>query len=390
MSSGQKKIVILGMMSRMPVAGVIWQTVQYLVGFERLGYEVYYVEAHGCTPTAFMAGEQEDGSARAAAFIAGVLRSFDLGDRWAYQAVHGNGQSHGMTRGQLLDLYRSAALIINLHGGTVPLPEHAATGRLVYLETDPVQVQMELHQQLRQAIDFLEPHAAFFTFGENYGKTDCRLPVADRFRFRPTRQPVVLDFWQGNPLPPGPAFTTIGNWRQLHREIPFNGQVYHWSKHYEFLKFLDLPEQTNQSFELALAGYEDADRRLLESKGWQVRPATALSTETGAYRNYIRRSRGEFTVAKDQNVRLRTGWFSDRSASYLASGRPVVTQDTGFGSNVPVGEGLFAFTTLDEAAGAVDEINADYQRHCRAAADLARDYFSHEIVLGRLLSDVGL
>ena len=109
-----------------------------------------------------------------------------------------------------------------------------------------------------------------------------------------------------------------------------------------------------------------------------------------AYRSYLAGSRGEFTVAKDQNVRLRSGWFSDRSATYLAAGRPVVTQDTAFGNVLPAGEGLFAFSTVDEAAAAVERINADYSRHRRAAQSVARDYFSHEVVLGRLLQEVGL
>src|SRR6516162_5626613 len=146
------KIVLLGMMTRMPVSGVVWQTVHYLLGFQRLGYDVYYVEAHACTPSTFIESEDQDGSDRAADFVANVLRRFDLGDRWAYQALHADGRSRGMTEGQLEQLYRSAALIINLHGGTIPLPEHYATGRLIFLETDPVELQMELHQNRQTTI----------------------------------------------------------------------------------------------------------------------------------------------------------------------------------------------------------------------------------------------
>jgi hypothetical protein len=385
---GKKKIVLLGMMTRMPVSGVVWQTVQYLVGFERLGCEAYYVEAHGCTPTALMESEGDDGSAKAAAFIDRVMQRFDLGGRWAFHARHDDGRCHGMTEGQLRHLYRSAALIVNLHGGTVPLPEHSATGRLVYLETDPVELQMELHENRQETIEFLAPHCAFFTFAENYGKPDCRLPVCERFPFRPTRQPVVLDFWEGEGRG-GDTWTTVGNWKQSHRRVKLNGEVYHWSKHYEFLKFLDLPRRTGGSFELALSSYEDSDRELLEGKGWRVCPAAPLSADIDRYRDYITGSRGEFTVAKDQNVRLRSGWFSDRSATYLAAGRPVITQETGFGNVLPAGEGLFGFTTTGEILRAVDSVNADYPRHSRAAAALARDYFSHRVVLGRMLAEVG-
>jgi hypothetical protein len=385
-----RKIVVLGMMSKMPVAGVIWQTLHYLIGFRRLGYDVYYVETHGIKPWwTFFKGEGDDGWTRASAFVDGVMRRFDLTGRWAIDTVHGDARCVGMSRGALRDLYREAELIVNLHGGTEPRPEHSETGRLIYLETDPVEVQIELYHHKPEAIAYLEPHRALFTFGENYGRPDCSLPVSDRFRFRPTRQPVVLDFWRSDGQPAGPAFTTIGNWRQPYREVHFQGEVYHWSKHYEFLKFLDLPRHTAQPFELALSRYGEDDKSLLESKGWRVRHALDLSTEMAPYRDYITGSRGEFTVAKDQNVRLRSGWFSDRSATYLAAGRPVVTQETGFSNILPTGAGLFAFSTLEEAAEAVERINKDYTYHCRAAAAVARDYFDSDRVLGDLLYDLG-
>ena len=190
------------MMARMPVAGVVWQTVHYLVGFQRLGYEVYYVEAHATTPTMFLDDSDHDGSDKVAAFLDGVLRRFDLGDRWAFHALHADGRSYGLSAGQLARLYDSTRWIINLHGGTLPLPEHCATNRLIFLETDPVQVQIELSEDNPQTIEFLDSHCAFFTFGENYGRPDCLLPVSDRYDFRPTRQPVVLDFWREGPRPP--------------------------------------------------------------------------------------------------------------------------------------------------------------------------------------------
>jgi hypothetical protein len=391
---GREKIVLLGMMTKMPVAGVVWQTAHYLAGFERLGYDAYYVEAHARTPTMFMETEDDDGSSKAAAFIDSVMRRFGLAGRWAYHALHeANGRCYGLSDSQLRALYRSAALVINLHGGTMPLPEHYETGRLVYLETDPVQLQIELYENNAETIAFLEPHCAFFTFGENYGRAGCGLPVTDRFDFRPTRQPVVVDFWQGGPAADSPvpnALTTIGNWQQPWRSVAFRGEVYHWSKHYEFLKFLDLPRRVpGQPLELALSSYEDADRRMLEAHGWRVRHALDFCMDTSAYRRYVAASRGEFTVAKDQNVRLRSGWFSDRSATYLAAGRPVITQDTGFGSVLPTGEGLFAFSTTDDAVAAVEAINGDYARHKRAAASVAREYFGHDVVLGNLLEEVG-
>jgi GT2 family glycosyltransferase len=389
-SKRRPKIVLLGMMTKMPVAGVVWQNLHYLLGFERLGYEAYYVETHARTPSMLMSHEDDDGSALAAEFIAAIMRRFGLADRWAFKALHDDGRCFGMSEVQLERLYGSAELLVNLHGGTMPLPELSAGGRLVYLETDPVQLQLELKHGVQETVDFLEPHSAFFTFAENWGNPDCGLPEHDRFRFVPTRQPVVVDFWPDRSPQPADVFTTIGNWRQDWRDVTYKGERYTWSKHLEFLKYLELPELTGEAFELALSSADAGERKMLAERGWRVRDGLEVSRGIDTYRDYIGASRGEFTVAKDQNVRLRTGWFSDRSATYLASGRPVVTQDTGFGSVLPTGEGLFGFDSLEAAVEAVREIDADYARHASAAREIAREHFSHEIVLGAMLDELGM
>ncbi|HET7507378.1 MAG TPA: hypothetical protein VFJ53_03375, partial [Solirubrobacterales bacterium] len=357
--SHRPKIVVLGMMTPMPVAGVVWQNLHYLLGFERLGFETYYVETHARTPSMLMSSPADDSAALAAEFIAAVMRRFGLSERWAFRALHDDGRCFGMSEVQLHALYGEAELLVNLHGGTQPLPELAATGRLVYLETDPVQLQLELHHGLQETIDFLEPHSAFFTFAENWANPDCGLPANERYEFVPTRQPVVMDLWPDRSAQPAGLFTTIGNWRQDWRVVTFAGERYTWSKHHEFLRYLDLPERTGREFELALSSYEAEDREMLEERGWRVRDGLGVSRSIDRYRDYIGASRAEFTVAKDQNVRLRTGWFSDRSATYLASGRPVVTQDTGFGCALPTGAGLFGFSSPEEAAEAVARIDAD-------------------------------
>jgi GT2 family glycosyltransferase len=388
--SARQQIVVLGMMTKMPVAGVVWQTMHYLVGLERLGYETYYVEAHARTPSMLMDRADDDSAGMAAAFLAGTLERFDFGDRWAFHALHDDGRCYGLSIDRLQQLYRSAALIVNLHGGTEPRAEHIATDRLVYLETDPVEVEVQLAQGVQRTVEYLQPHCAYFTFGENYGRPDCLLPVSPMFNFQATRQPVVLDFWQGRVATPGKRYTTIGNWRQAWRDVVLEGEKYGWSKHHEFLKFLDLPRRVGAEFELALGGCEEPDRTLLENHGWRVREAQPLSLNIDIYRHYIAGSRGEFTVSKDQNVRLRTGWFSDRAATYLAAGRPVINQDTGFGNSMPVGEGLFAFSTMDDIVAAVEAIESDYDRHSRAATEIAREYFDSGRVLGRLLEQVGM
>jgi GT2 family glycosyltransferase len=384
------KVVLLGMMTKMPVAGVVWQNLHYLLGFERLGYEAYYLEAHGRTPSMLMGNSETDGSGRAAAFVATIMRRFGMSDRWAFRALHGDGRCFGMSESRLEALLGSAEVIVNLHGGTQPLPELRATDRLVYLETDPVQLQLELAEGLEESYSFLEAHSAFFTFAENYGQEDCRLPVSDRFRFETTRQPVLPELWETTEAPAHDRFTTIGNWNQPWRNVSFDGSVYTWSKDEEFRKVLGLPARLKDRFELALSSFEDADRELLEANGWRVTPAMEFSTDLIAYRDFIAASAGEFTVAKDQNVRLRTGWFSDRSATYLAAGRPVITQDTGFGRALPTGEGLFAFSSAEEVVEAVERIDGEPARHRQAARDLAREYFSPEAVLGKMVAQMGM
>ena len=385
----QQKIVVLGFLSHFPVAGVAWQTMHYLVGFQRLGYEVFYVEAHGCTPSKLMQSDDDDGAARAAAYIEQNMRRVGLEHSWAYHSLY-DSRYFGLSETQLRDLYQSAALLINLHGSHLPVPELAATGRLVYLETDPVDVEIDLFHQRAETIEYLSPHCAFFTFGENLGKPDCLVPRPKDFKFIPTRQPVVMNFWDEHVSGPGECFTTIGNWRQPWRECKFNQEVYRWSKHLEFQRFLSLPSQTPQPLELALSSFNDEDRKLLEANGWRVRQALELSRDPDVYRDYIAQSRGEFTVAKDQNVRLRSGWFSDRAVTYLAAGRPVINQETGFSNGLPTGEGLFAFSTSEDVLGAIDSINSDYERQRRCARNLARDYFSYDIVLRQLINDLGL
>jgi glycosyltransferase involved in cell wall biosynthesis len=387
-----RRIVLLGMMAKMPVPGVMWQTVHYLLGLKALGFEPWYVEAHGRTPSMLMREPGDDAGLLAAGYVDHVMRRFGLGDCWAYHALHdADAPVHGrLDEAGLRRLYRDAALVVNLHGGTPPQPEHAAGGRLVYLQTDPVQLQVELHEERRESVEFLEPHCAFFTFAENLGQPECALPVSDRFDFMPTRQPVVCDLWEDVVAPEHGAYTTVGNWHQPWRQVTLDGRDYGWSKDREWTRFLDLPRRTGKPFELALSSYQPRHRAELEARGWGVRDALAFDVRGDDYRRYLAGSRGEFTVAKEQNVAFRSGWFSDRSATYLAAGRPVIVQDTGFGTVLPTGAGLFPVTTLDEAVAAVEEIEVGYARHRRAAREIARERFEATRVLGELLDRLGI
>ncbi len=325
--------------------------------------------------------------------VAGSYRSSatsGLPDRWAYRAVANGGRTFGLSDSQFSDLFERADVLVNLTGATVLREEHLRVPIRVYLETDPVLPQIEVAEGRPFTIELLSAHTHHFTYGENLGALDCGVPVG-RFAYRPTRQPIVLDWWPASSSPsPICPFTTIANWQQSGKDVEWNGELYTWSKHHEFLKFLDLPKRAGLSFELSLACADSSALRLLASQGWRVIDAIRLSRDMFAYRDYILRSRGEFTVAKDQNVRLRSGWFSDRSACYLAGGTPVITQDTGFGNILPTGKGLFAFSTMEDILAAFDAIHSDYKSHRRAARAIAEEYFRAESVLGKLLDDVGV
>ena len=391
------RVVVLGMMTKIPVAGVVWQTAQYLQGLERLGCEVVYVESHARTPSMFMDSESDDGSGRAAAFLDRCARRFDF--RWAYRALHDDGATHGMAEHELRSVLADADAVINLHGGTDPELVPEAAGRLVYLETDPVQLQVELHDGVEATRSFLDAHEVFFTFGESWGRPGCLLPRTDRYTFWPTRQPVILDWWPSVPVGPEAGFTTVGNWRQPWRDVWLHGERYGWSKEQEFSKFLALPGRVRAltppgtpapSFELALSGAEVEDVVALNAAGWSVRDGLELSSDLDDYRSFISTSLCEFTSAKDQNVRLSSGWFSDRSATYLAAGRPVITQATGFERVLPTGDGLLAFTDLDEACAAVEAVLAAPAAHAAAAREVAREYLDSDRVLTPMLDRMGL
>jgi hypothetical protein len=387
------------MMGRAPFAGVAWQVLHYLEGFRRLGYDVYYVEDTGDWPF-----DPERNSVTAdctypAKYIARLMEWCGLADRWAYRAAAQGGRAVGPAAPRLASLLRRADILVNLTGATVLRGEHLCVPVRIYLETDPVLPQLEVAEGRQSTIDLLAAHTHHFTYGENLGAADCGVPVG-RFAYQPTRQPVVLDWWAAaadDPPRAGTLFTTVASWQQSGKDFRWRGETYTWSKHHEFLKFLELPRRAGPRFELALApgGPEAAATfpdalALLTAHGWCVRDALTLSRDVIPYRDYLRRSRGEFTVAKDQNVRLRSGWFSDRSACYLAAARPVITQETGFSKLLPTGEGLFAFTTMDDVLAAVDAIESDYEGNCRAAREIAHDHFAAERVLAHLLARAGL
>jgi hypothetical protein len=375
----------------MPYAGVAWQVLHHLEGFRRLGHEVLYLEDTQRWPYDPVADSVCDDVRPAISYVAALMARCGLERAWAYRDV-ATGDVYGLSERELATALRAADVLVNLSGVMVLRAEHLRVPVRVYLETDPVLPQIEVAQGQQFTIDFLNAHTHHFTYGANIGAPDCAVPDTP-YSFRPTRPPVIIDWWSGaseHRTLAGRAFTTIANWRQTSKDVAWKGRVLSWSKHGQFLRFIDLPARVSSPLELALAIDDEGAVEVLRQAGWQVRAASPLSKDVDAYRRYIGGSAGEFSVAKEQYVAPRSGWFSDRTATYLAAGRPAIVQDTGFGCALPTGEGLLPFSTMEEAVSAFEAIQGDYPRHSRAARAIAEDYLRAETLLGELLEALEL
>ena len=388
----RKKIVVMGFMGSMPIAGVIWQHIHYLVGLQRLGHEVYYIEDSArlpYNPQTFEVGNEFD---YAAQILAQLADEFGFEHRWAFCARYLPGNpSAGLRLTKIQQLYREADAIFNVCGTQEFNDDLLQSDSILYIESDPGVEQIKVDKKTRSTIDYLSKHRALFTFGENIGTKRFPVPL-HKLRWLPTRQPVVTDLWRTRRTPPTTAvFTSIANWSTSGlKDIKWRGQNYLWSKSREFLRFINAPKEADEPFELATDIKDEKTLARFLVNGWRFFSPHQMSVQYWQYRDYIRRSKGEFTVAKDQYVRLHTGWFSDRSACYLAAGRPVITQETGFTDHYGKNGGLFAFRSLGQIREAVREINADYKKHSRAASALAREVFEAEKVITQILEQAGI
>ncbi len=388
----RKRIVVMGFMGSIPIAGVVWQHLHYIAGLQRLGHEVYYIEDSARHPYDPSAGEVTEQCGYAADFLERLAVEFDFAGRWSFCARHLPGfPTYGLPLARIRELYREADVILNVCGAQELNDDLRGNDRLIYIESDPGLEQIKVDQGEPATIEYLGQHRALFTFGENVG-TD-RFPVpTHKFKWLPTRQPVVTDFWKSDPAPPdGAVFTTIANWNTSDlKDIEWRGEKYLWSKSLEFMRFVEAPAQAGETFEIATSIADVETHSAFTDNGWRLRSAEGLSADIHRYRSYLADSKGEFTVAKEQYVRLHTGWFSDRSACYLASGRPVITQETGFTEYYGSAGGVIPFHSLGEIVEAVKMINLDYKRHAKAARALACEVFEATTVLASLLDRAGI
>ena len=388
----RKRIVVMGFMGSMPIAGVIWQHIHYMVGLQRLWHDVYYIEDSARLPYNPQTFEVTDEFGYAARILNQLAREFGFEHRWAYCARYLPAKpTAGLRLPKIQQLYREADAILNVCGTQEFNDDLLKSDSILYIESDPGVEQIKVDKRARSTIEYLKQHRALFTFGENIGTDRFPVPL-HKLNWLPTRQPVATDLWKSN-RPPATAavFTSIANWSTSGlKDIEWRGETYLWSKSREFLRFVAAPKRADEPFELATDIKDEKIRAKFLRNGWRFRSPHEMSVDYWSYRDYIRRSKGEFTVAKDQYVRLHTGWFSDRSACYLAAGRPVITQQTGFTDHYGNDGGLFAFTSVGQIAEAVRAIKLDYKKHSRAARALARQVFEAEKVVGQILERAGV
>jgi hypothetical protein len=385
MKSRKLRIVFAGMMAADPFqGGATWAVLQYLLGFRQLGHEILFVEPlHESQLRPKGTALENSDNAR---YFEAVVREFGL-EHHAALLLAGSQQTIGLSYSDLRERAEQADVLFNISGMLTDPALFEKIRRRVYLDFDPAFIQ--LWDAVCKIDMRLANHTVFVTVGQAIGSPGCAVPTCDR-TWIPTLPPVVLGQWPVAESISHDAFTTVGNWRG-YGSIEHDGRHYGQKAH-SLRQFFELPKLTSEKFALALAIHSDEenDVRALRANNWELLDPVQCAGSPSRYRRFVQGSKAEFGIAKSGYVVSQCGWFSDRSACYLASGRPVVAQETGFSKFLPTGEGLFSFSTIDDALRAVDDINRAYSRHHRAARALAEEYFDSRRVLTVLLEKIGI
>lgn len=384
-----KRIVIAGSLAQKPRhGGHTWVFLQYLLGFKRLGWDVLFLDQLEPEMCVDDRGQPCDLDRSVnLRYLLEVMGRFGLSDSFALIYNHGE-RFVGLSRNQVMERVRNSAFLLNVMGFLSDEEILSCAPKRVFLDIDPG------FGQMWRALGLHDPfhgHDAFVTIGENIGQPGCDIPTCG-LDWITTRQSIVLDYWPSQHSGHnGQPFTSIAGWRGAYGPLAYKGKTYGLRVH-EFRKFIELPRLSQQPFQLALDIHpaEVNDIGLLTDNAWSLVDPKVVASDPWVYRSYIQHSKAEFMVAKNMYVQANSGWFSDRSMCYLASGRPVVAQDTGISQLYRTGEGLLTFTTLEEARAGVEEVSRDYERHSRAARAIAEEYFDSDKVLTRLLNKVGV
>lgn len=388
------RIIVSGLAGLEPVGGMAWHYLQYVLGLSRLGHEVIYHEDTWTWPFNPIENQREEHGEYSARFVSAFFEKYApaLQEHWHYFHLHS--KSYGMSASEFGQFARTADVFLNVSGANF-IPEELAPNCIkVFIDTDPGYNQVVLSEKFAWS-EYVErwrrcvsEHDMHLTFGENINGTDCLVPKLN-LNWLPTRMPIVIDEWRrasNSEQPASDPWTTIMTWNVFKGPVVYRGVDY-GDKGAEFSKILELPVRTGLNMKLAVGGGK-APRELLKKNRWQIVSGPQVTRTADTYQSFVKSSRGEISIAKQIYVAMKTGWFSDRSACYLASGRPVVLQDTGFSKHLPVGEGLFAFNTPEGAINALQVVEKDYGKHSRVALDIAHEYFDSDRVLSKLMEEI--
>jgi len=384
-----KTIIVGGVIANKYLnGGAVWTRLNWLLGLRELGYRVYFIEQiepRHCVdrqgqPTDFESSANLD-------FFKKIMEKFGMAK--SYSLLLGQGErSCGMSLAEISSLASEADVVVNITGH-LRLPCILESGaRKIYVDLDPGYTQY--WRQMGLLDSSFDRHDLYFTVGELIGSAQCAIPTGN-IKWHATRQPVVLKLWPVTETGDPSRFTSVASWRDNYGTLEVDGKKFGLKVH-EFRKFIELPKHVSQVCEVALDIHpaEVTDIELLRFNGWRIRDSLTVAPDPETFRSYVQDSGAEFSVAKGIYSQTRSGWFSDRTVRYLASGKPAVVQDTGFTSTYPVGEGLFAFTTFEEAVMAAKHIERDYRDHCTAARRLAESWFDSNRVLDELLAKAGV
>jgi len=387
------KVVVTGLIAAYPLGGVAWDYLSYVSGFRQLDCEVLYLEDTGQWLYDPRAQTFTDEVSFHAAHLETTLRRArgTTPLRWSLRAP--DGSHHGASLAEVTRFCAAADLFLNVSGACWLRDAYRGARRTAYLDSDPGYSQAKLAAMANGTADadtafsvnLIRAHDCFFTVGENINADDCQIPSSG-LHWLPTRQPIIVEDWPFTFARGARSYTTVMSWKTDVTAPNLLGITYH-GKDVSFGEYVDLPRRVPAPLQVAVSGAAPRDR--LRRFGWEVVDGHARSHSPDAYRDYLRGSRGEWSVAKNAYVALQSGWFSSRSAAYLALGKPVVVQDTAWSRYYPTGNGLFPFRTVDEAAAAIDAVESAYLHHCDAARALAEQEFAADKVLTNLLDQAG-
>jgi hypothetical protein len=383
----QLTIVVGGYIVAYPLGGMTWHHLNYLLGLHELGHEVWFLEDSGSYSFPYnpVTWQTSADSTYGRKYLEETFERYGLPKRYCYYSEFEDAY-YGLNREELNSLLRRADLLLCVSGVTPMREGRARARRCAVIDTDPVFTQLRMIDDGEFA-NYYRQFDAVATFGRLIGTAPCPLPTHG-FDWIGTNQPIALRHWPVR-TESGKTFTTIGKWEHTSdRNLQFNGKSYRSSKGVEWMKMIDLPNKVPWEMTLGMLSMPRETADQFSSHGWKIVNAEQSTLSCEAYGEFLRSSAGEFTVAKEIYSGLPSGWFSDRSAAYLASGRPVVTQETGFADWLPAGKGLFSYKEADEAAAALNVIASDYAGHARAARGIAEQFFDSKKVLSELLSKV--